>query len=140
MAWEAMAIQIAAAAVRLVNHSSATPADPLPSVAARITRTVRMMENGGDQEWTLQRLAAEAGLSPYHFLRTFEQVTDVTPHQYARRMRLRNAATRLLAEPSNILKIAMVCGFGDLSSFNRAFRQEFGMSPRQFRRLEAETE
>jgi len=71
-------------------------------------------------------------LSPYHFLRTFERLTGVTPHQYILRARLREAALRL-AEPGRVLDIALDCGFGDLSNFNRTFRAEFGVSPRIFR-------
>jgi AraC family transcriptional regulator len=50
------------------------------------------------------------------------------------RMRLRRAASRLLAEPAKILDIVLDNGFGDVSNFNRAFRTEFGMSPRAYRR------
>ena len=134
MPWGEIAMQVGAAAIRSANEFSIPEAEPLPSAAARITRAVRMMEENHQQPWTLQRLASEAGLSPYHFLRTFEMVTGVTPHQYARRVRLRRAATQFLAESSSILDIVMDCGFGDLSNFNRAFRDEFGMSPREFRR------
>jgi AraC-like DNA-binding protein len=78
-------------------------------------------------------LAREAGLSPYHFLRTFERLTGVTPHQFVMRARLREAAIRLVAESGNVLDIALDCGFGDVSNFNRAFRTEFGASPRAYR-------
>jgi len=47
--------------------------------------------------------------------------------------RLREAAVRLVAEPGTVLDIALDCGFGDVSNFNRAFRTEFGMSPRAYR-------
>jgi len=78
-------------------------------------------------------LAREAALSPFHFLRTFERLTGVTPHQYILRARLREAALRLAAEPAKILDIALDCGFADLSNFNRAFRAEFGVNPRAYR-------
>ena len=137
-AWEEIAIEVAASALRLANGYGRVSSDPLPSATARITRAVRMIEesqeSAQDSDLTLQRLAQEAGLSPYHFLRIFERVTGVTPHQYVRRTRLRRAATQLLGEPANILDIVLNCGFGDLSNFNRAFRSEFGVSPRQFRR------
>ena len=136
-AWEEIAIKVAASALFLANGEVRFTSDPLPSATARITRAVRRIEksqrSAQDSELTLQHLAQEAGLSPYHFLRTFEQVTGVTPHQYVRRLRLRHAATQLLADSSKILDIVMSCGFGDLSNFNRAFRTEFGMSPRRFR-------
>jgi AraC-like DNA-binding protein len=49
------------------------------------------------------------------------------------RARLREAAMRLVDEPAKILDIALDCGFGDVSNFNRAFRTEFGVSPRAYR-------
>jgi len=81
----------------------------------------------------LGSLAREAGLSPYHFLRTFEQLAGVTPHQYVRRMRLREAAVRLVSKKEKVLDIALDCGFGDVSNFNRAFRNEFGANPRSWK-------
>jgi len=83
---------------------------------------------------TLADLAGEARLSDYHFLRTFEQVTGVTPHQYVRRARLREAAIRLSASHAKVLDVVLDCGFGDVSNFNRAFLKEFGESPTAFRR------
>ena len=79
-------------------------------------------------------MAREAGLSPYYFLRTFERLTGITPHQYVLRARLREAASRLAAESDKVLDVAYDCGFGDVSNFNRAFRAEFGVIPRVFRR------
>jgi len=49
------------------------------------------------------------------------------------RTRLREAALRLASESDKILDVALDSGFGDVSNFNRAFRSEFGMSPRAFR-------
>ena len=95
---------------------------------------MRTIELRVAEELTLDRLARDAGLSPFHFLRVFERLTGVTPHQYVRRARLRGAATRLAVERAPILDIALDSGFGDVSNFNHAFRVEFGVSPRAFRR------
>ncbi len=82
----------------------------------------------------LDRIAAQAGLSPFHFLRLFARVLGVTPHQYLVRCRLR-AAARLLADPARrITDIAYDVGFADLSNFVRSFRRAAGVSPRDFRR------
>ena len=131
--WEEIAIQIAARTLQLANGPSGAAPDPMPSAAARVTRAVRMIEECQDGQLTLREIATAAGLSPYHFLRVFEQVTGTTPHQYVRRMRLRKAAARMLGESANVLDVVMDCGFGDLSAFNRAFLSEFGVSPRRFR-------
>jgi AraC family transcriptional regulator len=64
---------------------------------------------------------------------TFERLTGVTPHQYILRARLRAAALGLASRADTILDIALQCGFGDLSNFNRAFRAEFGITPRAYR-------
>lgn len=82
----------------------------------------------------LESIAAQAGLSPFHFLRLFARVLGVTPHQYLVRCRLR-AAARLLADPRiSVTAIAYDVGFGDLSNFVRTFRRAAGVSPRDFRR------
>lgn len=98
-----------------------------------MTRAVRRIEQRLDEEVTLGNLAREAGLSAYHFLRTFVGVTGVTPHQYVLRTRLREAAMRLNDSKTKILDLALDCGFGDVSNFNHAFRKEFGVSPRAYR-------
>jgi AraC-like DNA-binding protein len=97
-----------------------------------------MIDRHPDAALTLGELARESGLSLYHFLRTFECLTGLTPHQYVRRTRLREAAMRLAAESDKVLDIALDSGFGDVSNFNRAFRSEFGMSPTAYRKQVAE--
>jgi AraC family transcriptional regulator len=92
-----------------------------------------LIDRRPDARLTLGTLAREAGLSPYHFLRTFERLTALTPHQYVRRARLREAAVRLKAGDGKILDVALDSGFGDVSNFNRAFRAEFGVSPGVYR-------
>jgi AraC-like DNA-binding protein len=132
-AWEEIGAQLAARAVLLTNdHSPATSNAP-PSAMSRVTRAIRAMEAHAHSELPLGSLAREAGLSPYHFLRTFQQLTGVTPHQYLRRLRLREAVVRLASGREKVLDVALDCGFGDVSNFNRAFRAEFGASPRTYR-------
>jgi AraC-like DNA-binding protein len=82
----------------------------------------------------LSAAAAQAGLSPFHFLRLFAGVLGVTPHQYLVRARLRRAA-RLLVDPARrVTEIAFEVGFGDLSNFVRTFHRAAGASPGVFRR------
>ena len=97
------------------------------------SRHLHLIERDLQSELTVASLAREARLSPYHFLRTFEQLSGLTPRQFVKRARLRAAAARLSMEREKILEIALDCGFGDVSNFNRAFRGEFGASPRAWR-------
>jgi AraC-like DNA-binding protein len=131
--WQELSVRIALQTLRFANGVSSGNNDVGPSAVRRVAETVRRIEEHSHSELSLESMAREAGLSPYYFLRTFERLTNVTPHQYVRRMRLREAAVRLLSEPSKILDIALDCGFGDVSNFNRAFRAEFGINPRAYR-------
>lgn len=81
----------------------------------------------------LESAAAEAGLSPFHFLRLFSSVLGVTPHQYLIRSRLRRAARLLADDGRSITDVAFEVGFGDLSNFVRTFHRAAGVSPRTFR-------
>jgi transcriptional regulator GlxA family with amidase domain len=98
-----------------------------------VTRAVRTIDDDPSAPHDLTALAAIAGLSPYHFLRAFEAAAGATPHQYLLRTRLRRAAVRLTTGSEKVLDIALDCGFGDVSNFNRAFRAEFRMNPSRYR-------
>ena len=132
-AWEELGLALAAEVVALDGETAQSSLAPSHAVA-RVSESVRMIERQPDAELTLGRLARLAGLSPFHFLRTFERLTGVTPHQYILRTRLRDAALQLADAPNRVVDIAFASGFGDVSNFNRAFRAEFGVSPRAFRR------
>ena len=130
--WQELGIRLATHAVGLGAHASGVARSPI-NAEARVTRIIRAIDEHPEASLTLDLMARDAGLSPYHFLRTFERLTCVTPHQYVLRTRLREAAIRLSAQRSRILDIALDCGFGDVSNFNRAFRAEFGCTPRAYR-------
>jgi AraC family transcriptional regulator len=134
VSWEELGIRLAARAVQLDGDLEPDSYAISPAAVARVTRTVRMIEERPATDLTLVTLAREARLSPFHFLRTFESLTGATPHQYLLRTRLRAAATRLATEPAKIVDIALAAGFGDVSNFNHAFRAEFSVSPSLYRR------
>jgi AraC family transcriptional regulator len=133
VSWEELSIELAVRAVQVASGVSPAAVAPQPGAMARMAETVRTMEQDPESPRSVRDLARGARLSPYYFLRTFRSVTGVTPHQYVRRGRLRQAATRLKTEHKKIVDIAFDCGFDDVSTFNRAFRAEFGVSPRAYR-------
>jgi AraC-like DNA-binding protein len=133
MAWEELTVRLALQAVRVDRGRARSQSAVSSAALARVTGAVRFIEQNADEALSLAELAKASGLSLFHFLRTFTDLTGTTPHQYVMRMRLRRAAAQLLAEPAKILDVALDNGFGDVSNFNRAFRTEFGVSPRACR-------
>jgi AraC-like DNA-binding protein len=136
VSWEELSVEAAARTVQLAGGFAPVAAAAPPSAIARVTRVVRRIECDSGGDLSLRVLAREARLSPYHFLRAFQRLTGVTPHQFVLRTRLRDAALRLAAQSGKVADIAFDSGFGDVSNFNRAFRSEFGASPRAYRRRE----
>jgi AraC-like DNA-binding protein len=83
---------------------------------------------------TLERLAAQAGLSKYHFLRRYRQKTGRTPMQDVRDLRLEVARNLILTTNEPLKVIAPQAGLGDEYHMSRTFRRYLGMPPGQLRR------
>lgn len=130
---EEIAYALAGAAIRLAGENRARTGTRAGSHHACIAEVLRRLETRFAEPHSIADLARMAGISPYHFLRTFKQVMGVTPHQWLLRARLRAAAQRLLASRERVTDIALDVGFEDLSNFVRSFRAEFGVSPRAYR-------
>jgi AraC family transcriptional regulator len=121
---------------RISLHVTGTPADSTPVAAADRRRAVQAAlwtDAHSAETLSLEGIAREAGLSPFHFLRVFSRVLGVTPHQYLVRSRLRRAARMLTDYTRAVTDVAFDCGFGDLSNFVRTFHRAAGVSPRAFR-------
>ena len=99
----------------------------------RAVETALWIDAHSDRSIELEDAAAQAGVSPFHFLRLFSSVLGVTPHQYLVRSRLRHAARLLADDDKAVTDIAYDVGFGDLSNFTRTFHRAAGVSPLKFR-------
>jgi AraC family transcriptional regulator len=130
--FEEIALELAGA---VIQAAPGPRRDALPPARDpdRIARVLRDLEAHVAEPHPLADLARAAGLSRYHFLRTFKRVTGVTPHQWLLRARLRAAAERLATTREPVTEIALDVGFADLSNFVRTFRAEFRTSPRRYR-------
>ncbi|ASA26180.1 AraC family transcriptional regulator [Paenibacillus donghaensis] len=79
----------------------------------------------------MDRIAAEAGYSVYHFCRVFSLCKGMPVIEYVRRRRLSLAASELF-NGRRIIDIALDYGFETQSGFTKAFRKSFGYSPGQY--------
>ena len=126
-----------ALAAHLVRHySGAKPVSANGRGLARhqMRRVVEHIDAHLDEDLPLATLAAEAGLSPFHFARRFKLTTGVSPHRYLVRCRVERAREMLLGSQWPTSEIARRVGFCDQSHLTAHFRRTYGVTPLEFRR------
>ncbi len=100
----------------------------------KLRRITAWMADHRTEEFSLARLAKQAGLSEFHFNRLFKRATGVPPSQYQIKLRM-DAARRLLRETKkSVITIANEVGYSTPSHFAQLFRKETGLSPTNYRR------
>jgi AraC family transcriptional regulator len=97
--------------------------------ASTLRPVIEYIHDNLDQHLTLADLSQVAGMSPYHFARTFKRVTGVTPHRYVLAARVEQAKNLLLQGRLTLAEISSQVGFFDQSHFTRAFKQLVGVTP-----------
>lgn len=86
------------------------------------------------EDFSLDRIAAQAGLSKFHFQRLFKSAMGVMPSRYHINLRM-NLARRLLRETKkSVVDITLEVGYANPSHFAQLFRREIGLSPSDYRR------
>jgi AraC-like DNA-binding protein len=98
--------------------------------------TVDFIERSLHSDLCLDRVAAHAGYSPYHFHRSFRRTFGLPLHAYIRRRRLTEAARALVATSEPIIEIALRHGFSGQQSFTNAFSAHYGTPPAAWRRAQ----
>jgi AraC-like DNA-binding protein len=123
----------AALAMLLRRYADLGPAAPAAGDSARLRRVRDLVEARLHEDLSLGTLAAEADLSPWHFLRMFRRETGATPHLYLLQRRLARARA-LLAAGETPAAVASATGFSDQSHLTHRFRRTYGVTPARFRR------
>lgn len=80
-------------------------------------------------------LAEVAGFSVPHFHRVFIATTGESAVSYVRRMRLERAGRKLRMGAVDITEVGLAAGYVSHAAFGKAFKQQFGLSPSEFRQL-----
>jgi AraC family transcriptional regulator len=101
-----------------------------------INAVVNFIQANLSDNLSLQKLAALANYSPFHFQKIFRQVTGESPKQFIVRLRLETAAHALIIQLDKPIKeIAMDNGFTSAATFARAFKNYFGFSAENLRAM-----
>lgn len=101
----------------------------------RVERARCFIHAHAEESISLDQIAAEAALSRFHLTRSFAEVYGLPPLAYHRRLRLDAAARLLKREAASATDVAERLGYGSLSAFTRAFRQNFGVPPSRARSI-----
>lgn len=105
----------------------------LDAGASRFAKLNTWMREHLSEDLSVERLAAEAAMSPRNFARAYAAETGVTPAKAVERLRV-EAARTALAQGGAIQDIARLTGFGDPERMRRAFVRLYGTPPAALRR------
>ena len=86
-----------------------------------------------------EHLATLAGFSVPHFHRIFTASIGISPAAYIRRIRLERAGHKLRMGAVDIGEVALAAGYETHTAFSKAFKQQFDLSPSEFRQLDCRT-
>ena len=107
---------------------------PGPLTDRRLARVVEYMSAHFREPLALERLAGEAGISKFHFVRLFRAATGESPHGYLVRLRMRFACQLLRDTDLNVGEVAAASGYSTPAHFGQAFARHVGCAPTTYRR------
>jgi AraC-like DNA-binding protein len=96
---------------------------------AHVARAIRWIRVHYNETLRVEELAALATMSVSSFHRHFRTVTAMTPIQYQKQIRMREARALLLAQPGDITGVGFAVGYDSPSQFSREYRRTFGVPP-----------
>lgn len=95
-----------------------------------ISKAIHIMNSTNIESITISDIAEEVNMSPSNFSQQFKLITDQTPKEYMTRLRLMKAKQFL--KNLSVTDTAYELGYDNISHFIRLFKQEYGMTPKQY--------
>ena len=125
-------------ATRLLSAHAGSPDKVQPVIGgltpAALRRSIERLRSDSDTDVSLGTLAADAGLSRFHFCRAFKESTGLSPHAWLRQHRLEQAMNMLRDVDMSVVSIAAELGYASQTAFAAAFRKLTGETPSDWRR------
>jgi AraC-like DNA-binding protein len=100
----------------------------------RLCHARDLLREVGDRPLTIDEVAREAAMSPFHFIRLFHALFGDTPHQFRIRTRLERAKQLLASGDFSVTEVCMDVGFSSVGSFSDLFARRVGTPPSAFKR------
>ncbi|MBQ4120366.1 MAG: helix-turn-helix transcriptional regulator [Clostridia bacterium] len=100
----------------------------------RIAKVIQHMNRYYNSDCNLDDYAKMCTMSKYHFLRVFSNTIGNTPLEYRNNIRLEHAADLLLDKLYTVDEISNMVGYSSVAYFSSAFKQKYGLSPKQYQK------
>ena len=101
----------------------------------RLEKVVSYIYSNLEKDLSLPRLSQVAGISQRRLRTIFQEYYQMSPQQYVMRRRLQTACKYIKTDLYTLQEVAELVGFADSYYFNRCFKKEIGVSPRQYQKL-----
>ena len=95
----------------------------------KMSRAIALLRAEFARSVTIEQLAAVAGMSPSALHRHFKAATSLTPMQFQKQLRLREARRIMMSEAASASTAAFAVGYESVSQFTREYRRAFGLPP-----------
>jgi AraC family transcriptional regulator len=112
-----------------------TETQSLQEYSACVEEVLRYIREHINEPLDRETLASVAGFSIPHFHRVFTAHVGESAISYVRRLRLERAGRKLRMGAVDITEVALAAGYDSHAAFSKAFKQQFGVSPSEFRQL-----
>jgi AraC-like DNA-binding protein/quercetin dioxygenase-like cupin family protein len=120
--------------LEVARLSSVTSSLPMAGISHPAVQTALLhLQHEFRTDITLDHVADEAGLTPTYFSELFHKETGSQFQKYLQTLRLRFAASLLLASDLPVTEICFASGFGNMAHFERSFREKYSTSPSSYR-------
>ncbi len=130
----AVRLSLAQLFIELMRHFPAPVNEARPSRTNRgIMQALNYINSNYTHKLTLEQAAREALMNKNYFCTVFKQQMGCTYYRYVNTLRLHHACALLKSTERTVKEIALGCGFSDISTFNKAFRKAYGISPGEYR-------
>jgi len=125
-------------ATRLLAAHAGSPTTFQPTMGGLspkvLLRAIERLRSDSEADVSLDALASDAGLSRFHFCRSFKESTGLSPHAWLRQHRLEQAMNMLRDTDESVVSIAAALGYSSQTAFAAAFRKLTSETPSEWRR------
>ena len=129
---KALFVQLLVHVNRIMLRDTTDKDDAAYAYDPKIANTLSYINDNISKELTVDELAGRVFMSKYYFMRRFRESTGYTVHSYILQKRL-ILSVKFIRSGVPLMQAAVKCGFSDYSSFSRAFKKTFHVSPGKFK-------